>query len=98
MLTLEQFKKSFRTVECNYKNNKEFYNINFSILLLYLTPYLFFSSFIVLSIYKIYNIIKIDFEFDLKINTIDDTIEDTININFNKFENQPLLVNEKKTD
>jgi hypothetical protein len=103
MLTIEQLKTTLKTVESSYKNNKEFYNINFSILLLYLRPYLFFSSVIVLSIYKLYNILKIDFEFDLSINKIDDTIKINCNkMEFDtKIENKTFLMDEKvdeKTD
>jgi hypothetical protein len=73
MLTIkssfETIKSSFETIKSSFENNTELYIINFSILLLYLSPYLFFSSFSVISMYKIYKNTKI--HFDIKIENID---------------------------
>lgn len=67
---IETFNKFYIYLIFNFQNHKEFYFINFSILLLYLYPYLFFSAFTFLCIYKIYNEINIDFEFDIRIDRI----------------------------
>ena len=74
MTTIEIVKKNFQTIKNFFDKNSEFYTILFSILLLYSGPYLFLSSFTVLSIYKVYKNIKVEFEIDIKILNNNETI------------------------